>query len=185
MVKRIILIVLLYALFITAYTLAMPQNSDAYIIVITISGLILGVLIIREIYRKYFAALSKNQNVTYSSSNPEGLNKISGRPFLFGLEKKIISEDNFYFDNHFFYAVNKNNRTAKFRLRDITELSKTSYQINNSRIWQVKINDEGDEVVFSFAHNYSVWNKNFLTFYHKLKEVNPSVIQSKWSVWSM
>ncbi|WP_027385656.1 hypothetical protein [Chryseobacterium gregarium] len=185
MVKRIILFVLLYALFITIVTLTLSQAGDIYFIVIAVSGPLLGLVILREIYKKYYVPLPLNQNVKYSHLSSEGLQKISGRPFLLGLEKKVVSADDFYFDQEYFYAVNKNNQTAKFSLKDIKELSKTAYQINNSRIWQVKINDQGEEVVFNFAHNYSIWNKNFLTFYHKLKEVNPSVIQSKWSVWSM
>lgn len=177
--------VLLYALFITIVTLTMSQSGDIYLIVISASGIILGLVVFREIYKKYFVPLPLNQNVKYINSSPEGLRKISGRLFFFGLEKKVVSADDFYFDNEYLYAFNKNNQNAKFSLKDITELSKTPYEINNSRIWQIKINNHGEEVVFNFAHNYSVWNKNFLTFYHKLKEVNPSVMQSKWSLWSM
>lgn len=185
MIKKIILFVLIYAALITIITLTVPQDSNTYLIVITVSGLLLGVLVMREVYKKYFTALPKNQNIVYSSSNHESLNKISQRPFLFGLEKKIISEDDFYFDDQFFYAINKNNQAAKFSLTDITELGKTSYQINNSRIWQVKINNHGEELLFKFAHNYSVWNRNFLLFYDKLKEINPSAIRSEWNSWSM
>lgn len=182
MVKKIILFVLVYAVLITILTLTMSQADDTYLIVITISGLLLGVLIVREIYKKYFTAVSpSNSPLTYGTFNSGDVYKISSKPFLFGLEKKIVSEDDFYFDRDSFYAVNKNQQAAKFSLRDITELSKTSYQINNSRIWQVKIRNNGEEEVFRFAYNY----KNFLNFYNTLKEINPDIIKSKWSVWSM
>ncbi|MCJ8152303.1 hypothetical protein MKJ01_00840 [Chryseobacterium sp. SSA4.19] len=186
MVKRIILYVFLYAVLITTLTLTMSQTGDTYLIIITLSGLVLGGLIVREVYKKYFtAAIPRNNNLEYGTFNSGERYKISGKPFLFGFEKKIVSGDDFYFDDDYFYAVNKNQQAAKFDLKDITELSKTSYQINNSRIWQVKINNIGEEVAFKFAHNYSVWNKNFLNFYNKLKEINPSAVQSKWSLWSM
>ncbi len=177
--------VVLYALLITAVTLILSESGDIYLIIITVSGLIFGLLVFREVYKKYFISLPSDQNVQYSSSGTEGMLKISGRPFFLGLEKKMVSADDFYFDDSYFYAVNKDRQTAKFSLEDITELSKTSYQINNSRIWQVKISHQGEEAVFRFTHNYSVWNRNFVTFYHKIKEANPSVIRSKWSLWSM
>jgi hypothetical protein len=173
MVKRIILFVFFYAILITALTLTMSQADDTYLIVITISGLLLGVLIVREIYKKYFSTLPvENSSLTYSTFNSGNAHKISSRPFLFGFEKKIVSADDFYFDHDSFYAVNKNQ-----------QLSKTSYRINNSRIWQVKITNNGEEAVFRFAHNYSFRNKNFLNFYNTLKEVNPPVIKSNWSSW--
>lgn len=184
MVKRIILFVFLYAILITTLTLTMSQADNSYLIVITISGLLLGVLIVREIYKKYFSTLPvENSSLTYGTFNSGNVHKISSRPFLFGFEKKIVSADDFYFDHDSFYAVNKNQQAAKFSLRDITELSKTSYRINNSRIWQVKITNNGEEAVFRFAHNYSFRNKNFLNFYNTLKEVNPPVIKSNWSSW--
>lgn len=176
---------LVYALFITTVTLTLSTSGNTYLIVIAVSGLIFGLLVFREVYKKYFISLPLNSKVQYSSSGTEGMLKISGRPFLLGLEKKMVSADDFYFDDSYFYAVNKDGQHAKFDLKDITELSKTSYQINNSRIWQVKISHQEEEVVFSFTHNYSVWNRNFVTFYHKVKVANPSVIRSKWSLWSM
>ena len=78
MVKRIILFVLVYALLITTLTLTMSQADDTYLIVITISGLLLGVLIVREIYRKYFtAAAPANSPLIYGTFNSADAYRIS------------------------------------------------------------------------------------------------------------
>lgn len=186
MITRIIIITIFYAILITALTLAMPQVDEKYIIILIISGLLFGFLIIREVYKKYFTSFKqKNNSLTYLNTDLKNLNKISTRPFLFGLEKSMVSDNEFYFDNDNFYAINNDNQSVKFSLKDITEISKTAFQINNNRIWQVKINNEHGEVIFKFAHNYTIWNKNFLTFYEKVKKLNPSVIKSKWSIWTM
>ncbi len=115
------------------------------------------------------------------------LNKISKRPFLLGLERKVISNSDFYFDNENFYAINeKENTKTVFKLAEIIELSKTSIKINNRRIWQVKVNQvNGKEITFRFAHNYTIWNNNFHLFYKKVKSINPSAIKSKWNLWTI
>ena len=113
------------------------------------------------------------------------LKKISTKPYLFGIEKHHISEEDFYFDNDHFYAINKELQKAIFNLCDISEIKKTSITINNRRIWQITIKPTSDkEVVFKFAHNFSLWNRNFPLFYNKVKKKNPKVLQSKWSIWT-
>lgn len=48
------------------------------------------------------------------------------------------------------------------------------------------IKDKNDnELKIRFAHNYRIWNKNFVLFYDKLKTINPHVVKSKWSLWRM
>lgn len=186
MMKRIVSIIILYAIIIVTATLAMASSSDTYLITIVGTGLIFSLLIGREVYKKYFADFKpKHQNINYNTTIPNHLIKISTRPFLFGLEKKLLSDDEFYFDNENFYAINQDNKTAKFNLKDITELSRTDISLNNRNIWQVKINSENKDLVFKFAHNYTIWNKNFLDFYEKIKSLNPSAIKSKWSLWRM
>ncbi|KFC22043.1 hypothetical protein [Epilithonimonas lactis] len=186
MIKRIILIAIFYVIIIVTATLAMDSTSDNYLIIILAAGLIFSVLIVRQIYKKYFMNFKpRNQNIVYGNSNINNLNKISTSPFLFGLEKKLLSDDEFYFDNDYFYAINPENKTAKFNLKDITELSRTAININNRTIWQVKIKTENRELIFKFAHNYTIWNKSFLDFYNKIKALNPSAIKSKWSLWRM
>lgn len=114
------------------------------------------------------------------------MRKISTRPFLFGLEKNFLSDEEFYFDNDHFYAIDNNQQKQIFKLTDITEIKKTYFQINYRRIWQVKIKqDEDREIIFKFAHNYTFWNKNFPLFYKKIKSINPKAVKTKWNLWSM
>ena len=186
MIKRIILIVLLYAIFLVGITLAMNSINDRYLIAVVLSSFVFAFLIGREVYKKYFVGFKpSNQNISYNNTIPKNSIKISTKPFLFGLEKKLLSDDEFYFDNENFYAINPENKTAKFNLKDITELSRTAININNRTIWQVKIKTENRELVFKFAHNYTIWNKSFRDFYDKIKALNPSAIKSKWSLWRM
>lgn len=185
MIKNILILSVIYAILITAITLTMSQKGDGYLIVVVILSLIFTFLVVRIVYKNISGFKQENNTVNYTDSSFQHLHKISTKPFLFGLEKKIISDHEFYFDHENFYAINANHQTAKFNLKDISEISKTSIQINNSRIWQVKINNNNEEVVFKFAHNYTIWNKNFLEFYRKIEKLNPSAIQSKWSIWSM
>lgn len=186
MIKRIIIISLIYALLVIAITLTLSQKGDGYLIAIVILSIIYAFLVVALVYKKNISTFKqKNSDLTYTSSSFKDLHKISTKPFLFGLENKIISDHEFYFDDANFYAINKDHQTAKFDLKDITEISKTTVQINNSRIWQVKINTNNEEVIFKFAHNYTLWNRNFLDFYQKVEKMNPSLIKSKWSIWSM
>lgn len=186
MIKRIVIISLIYAFLVTVITLTLSQKGDGFLIAIVILSVLYAFLIVASVYKKNVSTFKqKNNNLTYSTSGFKDLHKISTKPFLFGLENKIISDHEFYFDNKHFYAINKDNQTAKFNLKDITEISKTSVQINNHRIWQVKITHNNEEMIFKFAHNYTLWNKNFVDFYQKVEQLNPSVIKSKWSIWSM
>lgn len=178
MIKRIVIYFVIYVILLLTIIFTLSEMETAYLLAIVISGLAFGVLIVIEVYKKYFVGSKpKNYDLEYGNTNLENLSKISRKPFLFGLEKKIISEDDFYFDDQYFYIVNKANQTAKFSLNDITELSRTPIKINNSSIWQVKINDKNEELIFKFAHNYSIWNKGFLQFYEKVKILNPSAIK--------
>jgi len=186
MIKRIIAITIFYVIIIVTATLTIASSSDNYLIIIVGFGIIFSLLVVREIYKKYFVSFKpKDQNIVYNDLNVNNLNKISSRPFLFGIEKKLLSDDEFYFDNENFYAINQDNKTAKFNLKDIKELSRSGVKINNTNIWQVKINAENKELVFKFAHNYTLWNKSFFDFYEKVKTLNPSAIKSEWSLWRM
>lgn len=186
MIKRIIIYLIVYTILLITIIFTMSEMETFFLLAILISGLGFGAIIIFEVYKKYIAGSKpKNYDLEFTNSNVENLNRISQKPFLFGLEKQIISNSEFYFDDVNFYVVNDHNKTAKFNLNSITELSRTSVRINNSAIWQVKINDGREQLVFKFAHNYTIWNKNFLVFYEKLKAINPSTIQSKWSLWKM
>ncbi|RZJ39558.1 MAG: hypothetical protein EOO18_00170 [Chryseobacterium sp.] len=186
MLKRILLISICYVIIIVTTTLTVDPASDAFLLIILISGLVFSFLLGRELYKKYFAGFKpKDQHLSYTASGGGNLIQISKKPFLFGLEKKLLSDDEFYFDNTHFYAVNANSQTAKFNLEDITEISRTDVRINNSSIWQVKINHENRELTFKFAHNYTIWNKGFLEFYDRVKTINPAAVKSDWSLWRM
>ena len=177
---------IIYTILLITIVFTLSERETYFLLAIVISGLGFGSIIIFEVYKKYIVGSKpKNYNLEYTTSNVENLNKISQKPFLFGLEKKIISDGEFYFDDENFYVVNGNNETAKFDMNSITELSRTSIRINNSTIWQVKIHNKEEELIFKFANNYTVWNKNFLLFYENLKAINPSSIKSKWSLWKM
>lgn len=189
MIKRIIILALIYTIVILFLTLNMDKLGNLYVFLLLIFSIIFAIFIISFIYKKHLKGFKpKNSEILYSTpqTSDNQLKKISTRPFLFGLEKKFISDDELFFDEEHFYAVNNKNQKATFKLADITEISKTSLQINNRRLWQVKIKqDNGKEIVFKFAHNYTLWNKNFLDFYEKIKSINPTVVKTKWNLWSM
>jgi len=190
MLKIILIISLIYTALILTLTLNIDKLGGPYIFLLLVVNFAFSLFLIRAFYKKYIAGFKpKNNEITYVNSEDLNikLRKISTRPFLFGFENKFISEDDFYFDDENFYAVNKEFKKAIFKLTDIVEISKTSLQINNRRLWQVKINQQGTckEIVFKFAHNYTIWNKNFYLFYEKVKLINPTAIKSKWSLWTM
>ena len=113
------------------------------------------------------------------------LKKISSRPFFFGLEGRFISDESFYFDDNNLYIIAKNRKIVKVPFEQITELKKTSMNINKIRIWQISVGIEGAEAMFRFANNYTIWNKNFKEFYSKLSRENPMAVKTKWSYWNL
>lgn len=187
MIKRILTAISIYAIGIVIIILFIPSDTAGFIISIVLTGLLLTAYVGYEVYKRYFPEILSTPSVAlqYTQDPVSGLYKISQKPFLFGLEKRIISGDELYFDNNSLYAVNQTRRAAIFSLRNITELKRTSVRINNNRIWQVKILHEGQEVLIKFAHNFSLSNHNFLNFYTLLKEINPTAIQSEWNLWKM
>ncbi|MEO8774038.1 MAG: hypothetical protein ABI371_06890 [Gelidibacter sp.] len=171
-------------------TLNMDLVGGLSMVWIAISNLVFFIFIFREVYRNYLVGQTpENRGLTRTPlkiSELEALKKISSRPFFFGLEKKFISDDEFYFDDTNFYVITRESKKSVFRLTAIIEVGKTSIQINNRRIWEVRIKDENTkELLFKFAHNYTFWNKNFPLFLEKVKGINPAAIKSKWSLWTM
>jgi hypothetical protein len=82
-------------------------------------------------------------------------------------------------------AVNKQNEKAVFKLSEISELSRTSTLINNRKIWQIKINRENEpEIIFKFAHNYTIWNKNYPEFIERMNQINPKAVKTKFNLFS-
>ncbi len=167
----------------------MEKIDNSYVFLLLIFSFFFAILLVGLIFKKHFIGFkSKNSEIKYvNSQNPNiEMKKISTPPFLFGLDRKFISEEELYFDEENFYAINNKHQKATFKLTDITEISKTSLRINNRRLWQIKVKqDNGKEIVFIFAHNYTIWNKNFLLFYEKIKLRNPNAIKTKWSLWTI
>lgn len=158
---------------------------------IFIAGLVLFAMLFSLAYRKHMAGFKpKNKQLNYQNSVDlieVQKRKISSRPFLFGIEDHIVSDEDMYFDDNSFYAIDtKQMRQVVFPLADIIELSKTSTIINNRNVWQVIFRTADDnKMVFKFTHNYTIWNKDFYEFYKRVKQTNPTVVKSKWSLWNM
>ena len=189
MIKKIIISSLICVSLIFILTLKMEEIGNAYLFLICLISFAFAAFLIREIYKNYIADFKpKNSGIEYENSGDffvENIKKISTRPFLFGLENKLISDNEFYFDDEHLYAINKNFQKAVFKLTDISELSKTTIEINNRRLWQVKIKPENEsEITFKFAHNYTIWNKNFVLFHEKMMLINSAVVKTKWNVWN-
>lgn len=190
MLKKIIILSILYTVLMLILVLNSNKTGKISMLGIGLSSLVFMVLVFRVVYCKYIV-VQKPQNieVTQSNLNTTELNtlkKISTRPSFFGLENKLVNNEEFYFDAVHFYAITKDSKKAVFKLADIIELSKTSTIINNRHIWQVKIQDEiAKEIIFKFTHNYTFWNKDFLLFYEEVKRINPKSIKSKWNLLTM
>lgn len=190
MVLRIVIIAVAFAIVNVGIVMLVNAQDEMFVPLILFSSLIFAVLILREIYKKVAIEFKTTQNamINYQShrTNPtDGLRKISKRPFFFGLEKKLISPNEFYFDEQNFYAVNSNGDRAIFALKDIVELSGTSVTISGTRIWKVKIASSTGAIEFRLAPNYTIWNKSFKIFYQKVKSINPDAIKTKWTLWRM
>ena len=189
--QKLIIISLIYIFIVFIITLNMNKLGNLYVLFLIILSLVFAIFVSLEIFKKVTLKIKPvKQNVEYENIDDKNLHElkiISSRPFiLFGSESKLVSDDQLYFDQENFYAINKGNQKAVYKLTDITELSRTSINIRNQTLWQLKIKVKNDnEITIRFAHNYRVWNKNFVLFYDKLKTINPNVVKSKWSLWRM
>lgn len=166
----------------------MDNIGNSYVVILIVFSIIFAALLFGLFFKKLFVGFKpNNSDMAYVNSQTPKTEwkKISTRPRLFGLERKLVSDDELYFDDEHLYAINDKHQEATFKLTDITEVSKTSFEINNRRLWQIKIEPDNDaEIVFKFAHNYSLWNRNFSRFHKKMKLINPSAIKTKWSLWT-
>ena len=189
--QKLIIISLIYIFIVFIITLNMNKLGNLYVLFLIILSLVFAIFVSLEIFKKVTLKIKPvKQNVEYENIDDKNLQElkiISSRPFiLFGSESKLVSDDQLYFDQENFYVINKGNQKAVYKLTDITELSRTSINIRNQTLWQLKIKVKNDnEITIRFAHNYRVWNKNFVLFYDKLKTINPNVVKSKWSLWRM
>lgn len=195
MIKQILLVTFIYAVLTVSITMTLSREK-LFIPLLIILNIVFALLIIVMIYKNF--RLSKQNNFSNKNQLPgnqigsnnsnfdsKAICKISQKPFLLGLEKGLVSSQDFYYDQDFFYSAAETGEVSKYRLTDIIELSGTGTQINNSRIWQVTIANGPEVVEYRFAHNFSIWNKNFLHFYHRVKQLRPEAIKSEWSFWRM
>ena len=163
-------------------------KQDILVVGIVVFSLLLAFFIIRVVFSKYLSVSVPKNQVAYSDASGidfSDLKKISAKPLLLGFESKFISDEELYFDAQYLYAVDQQKGIAKFKLDNISRLTRTSTQVNNHTVWQLDIEQSEKVVIFKFTHNYSIWNTNFKVFYDKLKEINPSVVKSNWSLWKM
>lgn len=196
MIKRILILTLVYAVLTVIITLTLSQHQ-LFVTLLVVLNSIYAVLILLTVLQHFKI---KNLNISTDNGNllaqyridvssnffeTPTLYKISQRPFLFGLEKRLVNSQDLYCDERFFYAVDKAGTVLRYPLINITELSRTGIQINNSRIWQVKISMGSDIIEYRFTHNFSMWNKNFLNFYNKIKQIKPQAVQSEWRLWRL
>jgi len=185
MIKRIITISIIYSFVTLMIMLNMSKIENFYISLLAISSLAFVIILFKEIKPHL---QPKNDQVSYDnfeSVKPENFKKISRKPFLFGIEKGFVNEDEFYFDENYLYAIKKNQKTS-FKLTDIIALDKTNTRIGNRYIWQIIIKEENNkEVIYKFVHNYTLFNKNFYKFHEKIKTINSNAVKAKWTIWNL
>ena len=196
MIKKNLIPTAIYAALTVLITLTMLEEASFIFILIALN-ISFGIFILFTFYQNFRSAkrnsILNNQNVPDERSTIERIRnfdgkdvlKISQRPFLFGLENRWISDHEFYFDQNFFYAADKAGTALKYPLTDITELSGTGTVINNNRIWKITLGTGSESCEYHFAHNFSIWNRNFQNFYTTVKRIRPEAIKSEWSLWRM
>lgn len=190
MIKKIIIASIICILIITTLALTFSDNSDLLVKSVVPITLIFAVFVTTIVLKKAFGgAKPKNEKLHFSETsniNIENLKPISNRPFFFGIEKKILSDEKLFYDNECLYAINKQNEVARFKLNEICSIKKTSVQINNHRIWEIKIiREDTSEIIFKFSHNYTIWNKNFPQFLELVKQINSNKVKTNFDLFSM
>ena len=187
---KIIIIAVVYVLAIIGIVMLVNSMSNLFIPLILLSTLLFSILLIREIRKVVSGKFKPVENAviynqTTKNNEVSSARKISEKPFLFGLEKGLVSDNEFYFDENNFYAFNNRGERAEFPLQAIVELSGTSVIISNRRIWMVKVATNNGIIEFKFGPNFTLWNKSFEVFYNKIKMIKPEAVKSNWSLWRM
>ncbi|SOD18350.1 hypothetical protein [Pedobacter xixiisoli] len=190
MVLRIIILTVAFAIITFGIVMFFNAKDRMFIPLILLSSLVFSIILLREVYKNFVIEFKPVQNTAIDYQSPANhelgsLRKISERPFFFGLEKKLVSDNEFYFDEQNFYAINKDGEQAIFPLKDIVELSGTSVTVSQRRIWKVYIDSPTGKIEFKLAPNYTIWNKSFEIFYQKVKSINPEAVKTKWTLWRM
>lgn len=189
MIKKVFIYTSIYLIVILTLIFAFYDNVNLFIATVMPVSFAFIVFMFVFVFKKSIKSKPQNNHLIFSDTatiNTQNLKEITTRPFLFGIENKIISDENLFYTNDELVAVNKQNEKAVFKLTEITELSRTSTIINNHKIWQIKINRENEaEIIFKFAHNYTIWNKNFPEFIERMNQINPKAVKTKFNLFSM
>ena len=188
MLKKIIIATLAYILGIVIIILFRKERNLVFYILFL--SIVFSIYITWEVFSYYKGEwkAKSNEKIVFNNLQKDitQLKKISSRPFFFGLESKTISDESFYFDdNDILYIFAKEGKAIEVPFDQITELKKTRISINRTKIWQISVRIEGEEVAFRFAHNYNIWNSNFSQFYNRLSAKKPTVVKTKWSIWNL
>ncbi len=97
------------------------MNSKGIILVLSC---VLIVVMLIEVYRKnvakkYLYGVKKSYEMN-DHFETDKLRKLSSRPFLFGIEDNLLSDEDYFFDENYFYAVGRRGGAGRsFRLVDI------------------------------------------------------------------
>lgn len=189
MTQKIFIYSSIYLIVILTLIFAFYDNVNLFIATVMPVSFAFIVFMFVFVFRKSIKSKPQNNHQIFSDTatiNTQNLKEITTRPFLFGIENKIISDENLFYNNDELVAINKQYEKAVFKLTEITELSKTGTQINNRRIWQIRINRENEpEVIFKFTHNYTILNKSFPEFIERMNQVNPKAVKTKFNLFSM
>jgi hypothetical protein len=183
MIKKIIIYSLVFAVLFVALTLySLNRYGTVSAATIIIPTIIFAVLFIRNIILPMYKDFKPNNERLFGYENVQmdlsKLKKISTKSSFLGLEKRLLEDQDYYFDANYFYPVNKSGNTIKIPLTEISEVSKTNIAINRKRVWQVKATHQNQLVVFKFMDNDTLFNSNFKQFLDYVKKINPTVVKT-------
>jgi len=103
--------------------------------------------------------------------------------------KSLLFESLFsdcYFDGDHLY-ISQPNASARYPLKNITEIADTNIRFNKRRVWKISVTDEnGQKMTFNFwpkAYLFKINSEDFLNFLEATKKANPDAILSEWEWW--
>lgn len=172
--KKLIYVLAIFCLFALVMILlaAIIHSSAPYSFISIAFGLSLAYLI--------FCVISPYLDNKYKVSLKPGDSPIfiSTQSFIAGY---AFRTHQLMFDYDYLYDISKQG-TITVSLQNLQEITKTSMRANNRRVWKVVyILDDGTKHTTCFLHNYTFWNKNFLSFLLLVQSKNPSVKMDKFN----
>lgn len=99
--------------------------------------------------------------------------------FFFGLGNYFFPKPVLYFDENNLYCITLNLPVIQHSLGSITEVKRTNIRINERRVWQIFITDNGRQASYKFR-TY----RNLNLFLEKVKE-NPNAIVDNRYIWGI